>query len=199
MSLTSYPARQRNRRLAQALRHAVLGLVALVAAGAAASTGPPVLAVVLLTVSCCYAVRSRTSVELARRSAIGARSEDRVRAELRALELEGWCIRHSQRWRGGGDIDHLAIAPVSVGLAFPIETKTRSYGPHDLARITTVAQSLARRRAHWCSEGAVPVLCLAGAHRVERWEAGVAVVSADRLTAVLSRLAGATRRPGFLR
>ena len=66
---------------------------------------------------------------------IGARSEHRVRVQLQPLAREGWRIRHSLRWHGGGDVDHVAIAPQSVGLAFAIETKTRTYRPHDLARV----------------------------------------------------------------
>ena len=130
---------------------------------------------------------------------IGARSEQQVRAQLEALEREGWRIRHSLPWQGGGDIDHLAIAPPGVGLAFAIETKTRTYAPGDLARITTIAHWLVRHGSGWCRHGAVPILCLAGARGIERWEAGVVIVSADRLVPVLSRLAGTTAKPAFLR
>ena len=85
------------------------------------------------------------------------------------------------------------------GLAFAIETKTRTYRPHDLARDRPIAQWLAKLTAAGAACGAVPVLCLAGSHGIERWEAGVAVVSADRLVPVLTRLAGTTAKPRFLR
>lgn len=195
----SYPRRQRNRRLVLAFRDAVLAGCALLAAGAMAGAGIAAAAGSLLLISCLLAVRSRSSVRLARRSAVGLRSEQRVRAELHALSRQGWQVRHSFRWSGGGDVDHLAIGPQWVGMAFPIETKTRSYVSHDLARITAIAMWLVRRRPTWCREGAVPILCLARARGVERWEAGVAVVSSDRLVAVLTRLAGTTPKPGFLR
>jgi hypothetical protein len=136
---------------------------------------------------------------LARRSAIGARSEDLVRNRLRALEREGWQIHHSLRWTGGGDVDHVAVAPHQVGLAFAVETKTCTYTGHDVARIYEVAAWLVQRRAGWCRHGAIPILCLAGPRGVERWEAGVAVVAVDRLVPLLRRLSGTTAKPGFLR
>ena len=71
--------------------------------------------------------------------------------------------------------------------------------PGDLARITAVAHWQAQRRSGGGRQRAVPILCLAGTRRVERWEDGVAVVSLDRLVAVLSRLAGTTPKPAFLR
>src|SRR5437764_1419736 len=83
--------------------------------------------------------RWRHWLQLARRSAVGARSEQRVRAALGALERDGWSVRHSLRWPHGGDVDHVAIAPSAVGVAFAIETKTRTYRPGDLARIRAVA------------------------------------------------------------
>jgi len=199
MTPLSYPARQRNRRLARGVQDAVVAVAALGLAGAAATSRISSLALALLILSVAFAVRARRSVRLARRSSIGARSEERVRAELKVLEREGWSIRHSLRWRGGGDIDHVAIAPSAVGLAFAIETKTRSYSESDLDRIAAIAQWLGRRRASGPRRRAVPVLCLAGRWRVERWERGVTVVSAERLAPVLRRLAGTTAKPGFLR
>ena len=195
---SSYPARQRNRRLARGLQETVIALALLLVAGALAGMGNSTLAVMLLVLSLFSASRCWHSLGLAQRNAVGARSEQRVRAELKALEREGWRIRHSLRWRGGGDIDHEALAPHATGLAFAIETKTRTYRPGDLARIAAVAQWLARRRAGRCRE-AVPVLCLASGPAIEQWERGVLVVSADRLTGVLRRLAGTTQKPGFLR
>jgi hypothetical protein len=192
----SYPARQRNRRLASALREAVLAILLLV--GAAASNGIPVLALTLLLVSVTSAVSSGRSMRLAGPSSIGARSERRVRAELDVLKREGWRIQHSLAWRGGGDIDHVAIAPPRLGVVFAIETKTRSYRPGDLARIAAVAYSLASHGSALCRRGTVPVLCLAGTHGIERSEGGVAVVSVDRLAPTLRRVAGTTAKPPFL-
>jgi hypothetical protein len=199
MTPLSYPARQRNRRLARGAQEAAAAVATLVLAGVAASSRIWSLPLALLILSVAFALRAWRSAQLARRSSIGARSEERVRAELKALEREGWQVRHSLRWRGRGDIDHVAVAPSAVGLAFAIETKTRSYGHGDLDRIAAISQWLGRRRASGPRRSAVPVLCLAGRWQVERWERGVTVVSAERLAPVLRRLAGTTAKPGFLR
>lgn len=199
MTLVSYPRRQRNRRLARALKYATIAVAALLLAAAGFSAGMRGLAVLLVLVGAASALRSQHWLRLARRSNVGARSEQQVRAQLKGLEHKGWVIRNSLRWRGGGDVDHVAIAPPAAGMAFAIETKTRTYAPHDLARIDAVAQWLVQRRGWSCRHGAMPVLCLAGRHGIDRWEAGVAVVSADRLIPILLRLAGTTPKPGFLR
>jgi Nuclease-related domain len=80
-------------------------------------------AAVLLVLACCLGAHACHWFSLARRSQVGARSEDEVRRVLAPLEAEGWQLRHSLRWRGGGDIDSVAFAP--TGLAVAIETKTR--------------------------------------------------------------------------
>jgi len=199
MSSASYPRRQLGRRLVRGLEHAGLALAGLLLAVLAVSAGLSILAALLVLLSLVGAVRSRYWWRLAHRSAVGARSEQQVRAKLGRLEWNGWRIRHSLRWIGGGDIDHLAIAPGPRGLVFAIETKTRTYSPGDLARISSVARWQDQRRVPWRRGGAIPVLCLAGARGIERWEGGVAVVSLDRLLALMSRLAGTTRKPAFLR
>jgi hypothetical protein len=94
-------------------------------------------------------------VRLAARSRVGARSEEQVRRALGALEAEGWRLRHSIRLPGGGDIDHVAIAP--TGIAFAIETKTRTYHPSHLAKIIEQTAWLSRHRRRWCPHGAFPV------------------------------------------
>jgi hypothetical protein len=165
----------------------------------AASAGWSTLALLLFVAGAACGWRSGYWFRLARRSAIGDRSERHVRCQLQALEREGWTVRHSLRWPGGGDIDHVAVAPAGIGLAFPIETKTQRYTADDLVRIGEIARWMVRRRSGRCARGAIPVLCLAGARGIERWEDGVAVVSAERLMPVLSRLAGTTRKPAFLR
>jgi hypothetical protein len=195
----SYPTRQRHRRLAKALKHSAGALFALLLAGMAAHAGFSTLALLLFVCAGACGLRSWRWLRLARRSAIGERSERHVRARLQALEREGWTVRHSLCWPGTGDIDHLAIAPSAIGMAFAIETKTYRYAPSDLARTTEVARWSTSSGAERTVQAAVPVLCLASARRVERWEAGVVVVSAELLTPVLSRLAGTTRKPGFLR
>jgi hypothetical protein len=199
MRAISYPRRQQYRRLVRAAQFALLALVLMLLAAAAAGAGLALVALVLGAGGVLLAVRARQWGELARRSRIGARSEDKVRHELRVLEREGWRTMHSLRWQGGGDIDHLAIAPPAAGVAFAIETKTRSYTLADLDRISRITGWLVQRRRGWCRQAAIPVLCLAGTRGVERFEAGVAVVSLNRLVPVLRRLAGTTPRPGFLR
>jgi hypothetical protein len=92
-------------------------------------------------------------------------------------------------WRGRGDIDSLAIAP--IGLGFAIETKTRAYDDRHLARVREQAEWLSRRRRRWCRRGALPVVCLVRARGVQRLERNVLVVSIDRLNLLLrSELAG---------
>jgi hypothetical protein len=199
MRAISYPRRQQYQRLVRAARLALLAVVQMLLAAAAAGAGLAPVALVLGAGALLLAFRARRWGGLARRSRIGAGSEDNVRRELGVLEGEGWRVMHSLRWHGGGDIDHLAIAPPASGVAFAIETKTRSYTLADLDRISRIAGRLAQRRRGWCRQAAIPVLCLAGTRGVERFEAGVAVVSLNRLVPVLRRLAGTTPRPGFLR
>lgn len=198
MALT-YPRRQRYRRLAHALLMAVLAACAVSLAAVAALAGMSSAAIALAVLGVGLGLRARRWGGLARRSLIGARSEERVRRRLEALEREGWEIRHSLRWRHGGDIDHLAIAPGPDALAFAIETKTVSYSASDLARIGVIAGGLGHRRPRWRRRAAMPILCLAGVRGVECSEAGVLVLSVDRLLPVLRRAAGLSPRPGFLR
>ena len=107
---------------------------------------------------------------------------------LMPLEVEGWRLRHSLRWQGGGDIDSLAISP--TGIAVAIETKTKTYDGRHLARVREQAAWLSRRRGRWARNGALAVMCLVRARGVERVEDDVLVVSIDRLTHVLSVAAG---------
>lgn len=116
---------------------------------------------------------------------------------LAQLETEGWRLRHSLPWRGRGDIDSVAIAP--TGVAFAIETKTKTLENRHVARVLEQAEWLTRRRRRWCRRGALPVVCLARRRGVEHVEAGVLVVSIDRLTSALGTFAGLRDRPGFLR
>jgi hypothetical protein len=102
---------------------AMLGLLA-AAAGAMTPGG------LLLLAAGALAIRARRWLALAGRSWVGARSEDEVRRVLARLEAEGWRLRHSLPWRGRGDIDSIAIAP--SGVAFAIETKTRTFDARHL-------------------------------------------------------------------
>ena len=126
----SYPRLQQFRRLARAgaltagaLLAALLGLLAV-------THGALTAAALLLLSAIGLAIASRHWLGLAARAGVGARSEAHVQRTLAALEPEGWRIRHSLNWQGPGDIDSVAIA--ASGLAFVIETTTRSYTPEHL-------------------------------------------------------------------
>jgi hypothetical protein len=167
---SSYPRRQQARRLARAIQTGGLALVAALLAASMFAGGTAMPAIGLLVLAGALGAGSRRWAALARRSAVGARSEERVRSHLEALERDGWRVMHSLRWPGGGDIDHLAIAPRHLGLAFAIETKTRRHDRRQLARARAVARWVGRRRRGWAPRGAVAVLCLAGGRGIERWE-----------------------------
>jgi hypothetical protein len=163
----------------------------------AAGAGTVNVGAVLLLTALGLGIRARRWLMLAGRSRVGARSEDEVQQALARLEAEGWRLRHSLPWRGHGDIDSLAIAP--TGLAFAIETKTKTLEGRHVARVREQAAWLSQRRRRWCKRGALPVVCLARRRGVEHVEAGVLVVSLDRLTPALRTAAGLRDRPGFMR
>jgi hypothetical protein len=121
----NHPRRQQYRRLSHAgkaaLASAIAGLLGLVVARAGA--GP--LGALLLLTAVALGFRARHWLSLARRSRVGARSEDEVQRALAPLHAEGWRLRHSVPWQGRGDIDSVAIAPTGVAVA--VETKTRTY------------------------------------------------------------------------
>ena len=179
----TYPSRQRYRRLGRAAVAAagccalVLAAVVLVNAGAV-ELGAGSLIAALVAGLC-----SRRQLSMARRSAIGAQSEQEVRRALRPLVAEGWRVRHSLTWPGRGDIDSVAISP--TGIAVAIETKTRTYDEHHLARVRDQAAWLARRRRRWARTGALGILCVVRARGVERVEQDVLVVSIEGLAPVL--------------
>ena len=164
-------------------------LLALPVAGAGAVSAAGAILVLALGLG----FYARHWLSLAARSRVGARSEDEVRRALAPLQAEGWRLRHSLPWRGRGDIDSLAIAP--TGVAFAIETKTRTYDDRHLARVREQAAWLSRRRRRWCRRGAVPVVCLVRARGVQRLEQNVLVVSIDRLIPVLRSGVGGLGRP----
>jgi Nuclease-related domain len=156
------------------------------------------LVLVLLLVAAAFgcAVRCCSWIRLAGRSRIGARSEDEVRRALAKLEREGWRLRHSLRWAGRGDIDSLAIAPTGIG--FVIETKTSRFDPEHVERTAEMAGWLRSHRQSWFPNGALPVMCVVRARRVQQTRAGVLVVSLDQLVMALRIAAGARSQPLFL-
>lgn len=197
MVRSSFPRRQQLRRLSRAVGSGVTAVAAGVLAIIASGAHAPAVAVALMFVTIGLVLDSRRWMSLAGRSRVGAHSEDEVQRALARLEAEGWRLRHSLPWRGRGDIDSVAIAP--TGVAFAIETKTKTLEDRHVARVLEQAEWLSRRRRRWCRRGALPVVCLARRRGVERVEAGVLVVSIDRLVSVLRTSAGLRERPGFLR
>jgi Nuclease-related domain len=171
-----------------------------VAAGAlalvTAVVGATAPASVLLLIMVVSLIDARRWMRLARRSRVGADSEDEVRRALATLATEGWRLGHSLAWQGRGDIDSVAIAP--TGMAFAIEVKTRSFERGHLAAVRAMAVWLDRRRRRRCRRGALRVLCVVRARAVERVDDGVLIVSVERLVGALRTAAGTARRPAFM-
>jgi hypothetical protein len=123
----NYARRQQYRRLSRAGRAAAgsvaAALLALVFAGAGAA---PLVGLLLLT-AFGLGLYARHWLALARRSRVGARSEDDVQRALALLQAGGWRLRHSLTWQGRGDIDSVAISP--TGIAVAIETKCAARRP----------------------------------------------------------------------
>jgi hypothetical protein len=184
----NYARRQEYRRLSRAGLAAAGSVVAALLALFFAGAGAPPLAGLLLVTAFGLGLHTRHWLSLAGRSRVGARSEDDVERALAPLEAEGWRLRHSLPWQGGGDIDSVAIAP--TGIAVAIETKTRTYDDRHLARVHEQAVWLSWRRRRWARDGALGLMCLVRARGVERVEHDVLVVSIDRLTHVLRVAAG---------
>jgi hypothetical protein len=191
----NYARRQQYRRLSHAgkaaLGSAAMALLGLVVASAEAA---PLAGLLLLTAAVGLGLYARHWLSLARRSRVGARSEDEVQRALAPLQAEGWRLRHSLPWQGPGDIDSVAIAPTGVAVA--IETKTSTYDARHLGRVHDQAAWLSRRRRRWSRNGTFAVLCLVRRHGVERFEDDVLVVSIDRLTTLL-RVAAAMNPLGM--
>jgi Nuclease-related domain len=192
----SYPRRQQLRRVGRAAAAAAGAGIAIACALGAIVAGLGVLSLPLLLVGAGLGLYASHWARLAGRSAVGARSEADVRRALGALEREGWRLRSSLPWGGRGDIDHVAIA--ATGIAFAIETKTRSYTADHLASVCSQAVWLQRRRRRWCPRGARPVLCVTCGPQVEQLEDQVLVVSVNRLARTLRAAAGTTTRPASL-
>jgi hypothetical protein len=185
----NYARRQQYRRLSHAGKAGLGSVIVALFGVVIASAGGAALGGLLLLMAFGLGLYARRWLSLARRSRVGARSEDEVQRALASLEAEGWRLRHSLPWRGRGDVDSVAIAPTGVAVA--IETKTRTYDARHLARVHEQAVWLSRRRRRWCRHGVLAVLCLVRVRGVQRVEGDVVLVSIDRLTAVL-RLVGAS-------
>ena len=196
MFWSSFPRRQRARRLRRAGARCAAAITAGALAVTAAGTRATALAGLLLVVMAALAVDARRWTRLAARSGVGARSEGQVRRVLGGLEAEGWRLRHSLPWGERGDIDSVAIAPTGIG--FAIESKTRTFDARHLAHARHTAAWLYGHRRRWCRRGALPVLCVVRARGLEEIEDGVLVVSLDRLAPALRAGAGTSARPGFL-
>jgi hypothetical protein len=195
-SAAPYPRRQQAYRLKRAAGPAAAAVATAALGVLAGLAGLAALAGVLLLAAGALGLYARRWMRLAARSRVGARSEDQVRRALRTLEAEGWRLRYSIAWRGGGDIDHVAIAP--TGVAFAIETKTRAYHPSHLVKVSEQAAWLSRHRGRWCPHGAFPVLCVTRG-RIERTQHEVLVVCVNQLAGALRTAAGTGTRPRFLR
>lgn len=147
----NYARRQQYRRLSRA-GEAGIGAAGTAVLGLwAASVSAALVAVCLLILAAALALCARHWFSLARRSRVGAHSEDVVQRALAPLVAEGWRLRHSLPWRGRGDIDSVAIAP--TGIAVLVETKTRSYDQRHLARVREQVAWLSRRRRRWARHG----------------------------------------------
>jgi hypothetical protein len=180
--------RQQYRRLTRAGEAGIAAVGAALLGLWAASVSAGLVAGCLLIVATALGLCARHWLSLARRSRVGACSEDAVQRALAPLQAEGWRLRHSLPWQGRGDIDSVAIAPSGVAIA--IETKTRTYDGRHLARVREQAGWLSRRRRRWAQDGPLAVMCLVRVRGVERVEHDVLVVSIDRLTHVLRVAAG---------
>ncbi len=117
LALSNYPRRQQYRRLSHAAEAALGSAFAAIFGLVAASAGAAPLAGFLVLAAAGLGLAALRWLSLARRSRIGAQSEDDVQRALAALEAEGWRLRHSLAWQGRGDIDSMAIAPTGVAVA----------------------------------------------------------------------------------
>ena len=123
----NYARRQQYRRLSRAGRAATGSAATVLLALVLGAAGQAPLAGLLLLTAVGLGFYARHWLALAGRSRVGARSEDDVRRALASLEAEGWRLRHSLRWQGGGDIDSVAISP--TGIVVAIETKCAARRP----------------------------------------------------------------------
>jgi hypothetical protein len=185
----NYARRQQYRRVARAGRLALMSVPAAILGLYLLAAGFALPGAAVLFLAIVVGFRARHWLSLAGRSGIGARSEDEVQRALDPLRREGWRVRHSALWRGGGDVDSVVVAP--SGVAFAIEIKTSAYDERHLRRVREQAVWLARRRR---TRGALAVLCMVRASGVGCCESGVLIVSIDRLVVVLRAAANGIGR-----
>src|SRR5437588_1987547 len=156
----NYARRQQYRRLSRAGTTGVGSVGAVLLALVLASVGAISLAGLVLLTAVGLGFYTRYWLGLARRSAVGAHSENEVRHVLAALEAEGWRIRHGLRWQGRGDVDFVAIAPGGTG--FAIETKRRTYDDRNLIRGRQQPAWLPVGGPRWCRARALQALVVFG-------------------------------------
>jgi hypothetical protein len=113
--LVNYARRQQYRRLSHAGHAALWSALAATLGTAAIVARAASFGALLLLVAIGLGLNSRRWLSLARRSRIGARSEDDVRRVLASLEAEGWRFRHSLLWQGPGDIDSVRSRRLASG------------------------------------------------------------------------------------
>jgi hypothetical protein len=187
----NYARRQQYRRLSRAGRLGLTSLAATALGLLVASSGAVLPGGLLVAVAGVVALRARRWLVLARRSSVGARSEDEVRDALAALQDHGWRLRHGLRWPGGGDIDSVAIAPTGVGFA------RRRPGDINSTIWTGCASRLGRSAlagAGGAVEGRFPFCASFAQPESTATRRGVLVVSIDRLLPVLWDVAGGVER-----
>jgi Nuclease-related domain len=142
----NYARRQQYRRLSRAGRAGAGSVTAALLALVVGRAGAAPLAGLLLLTAVGLGLHARHWLALARRRRVGARSEDDVQRALMPLRAEGWRMRHSLPWQGGGDIDSVAIAP--SGIAIAIETR-----PGRTTGAISLGCASRRRGCHGAGEG----------------------------------------------
>ena len=98
----NFARRQLYRRLSKAGTAALASAIATLLGLVVASAGAAALAGALLLAAVGLGLYARHWLSLARRSRVGACSEDAVQRTLAALQAEGWRLRHSLAWQGRG-------------------------------------------------------------------------------------------------
>ena len=189
----NYARRQQYRRLSHAGKAGLGGVIAALLGLVTASAGAAPLAGPLLLAAVGLGLYARHWLSLAGRSRVGARSEDEVQRALVPLRRRAGGVGTPCPGKAGETSTRWRSPP--VGWRFAIETKTRTYDVHRLARVHEQAVWLSRRRRRWCRHGVLAVLCLVRVRGVQRVEDDVLVVSIDRLMPVVRSAAGAVLPP----
>jgi HEAT repeat protein len=135
----NYARRLQYRRLSRAGAAAAAGSGGVLLAAVLASDGARSLGGLVLVLALGLGLYSRHWLSLARRSAVGARSEDAVRRVLQPLQAEDWRMRHSLQWQGEGDIDSVAIAPTGIAIDRDEDQDVRRAASRSRARAGGVA------------------------------------------------------------